>query len=97
MFYFTFLLRLLYFWETLNSFAYAQRFSIEEAIRLHLIKSPPGEKNTKIPPNKRNSNNQTLTYSSANFVGIIALFLIILLIFKTSQSRKRLFMNTKQY
>ena len=70
MFYYTFLLRLLYFWETLDSFAYAQRFSIEEAIRLHLIKSPPSEKNTKIPPNKRNSNNWTLTYPAANFVEI---------------------------
>jgi len=98
MFHFTFLLRLLYFWETCNSFSHAIRYSIEEAIRLRLIK-PRSNAITDIPPTMQDPNYWILILSFTTITGsiLIALLLIIILIFKTSLLRKRNFTNIKQY
>jgi len=99
MFCFTFLLRLLYFWEICNSFSHAIRYSLEEAVHFKLIKPPPHDKTTDIPPIRQAPDDWTPTPSSTIIVRIvvIALLLIIMLIFKTTRPRKRNFTNTKQY
>jgi len=97
MFCFTFLLRLLYFWETCNSFSHAIRYSLEEAVRLQLIKPPRCDEITDILPIRQAPDDWTPTPSSPIIVGIIAmaLLLIIILIFKTTRPRKKNFTNTK--
>jgi len=64
-----------------------------------LIKPPPYDETTDIPPIRQAPDDLTPTPFSTIIVRIlvITLLLIIILIFKTTRPRKRNFTNTKQY
>jgi len=96
--YFTLLHRLLYFWEICNSFSHAIRYSIEEAIRLQLIK-PQSFNTADIPPMRPDPRHGMPKLSFLTIVSLLlpttALTLILILKISRLRTKKKKFHNYK--